>query len=353
MTPFYPLSTDQQLASHIKQEIANGTLHGTLPGAKQIASTLGVSSRTVNGAVKQLESEGWIKNQGSRRRYLITEPRNPKPRSLTVTILMMEDEDAVHPCVLDTRDHLIKEGHIVNFSSKTLTDLNMNITKVKQMVKRTETDAWIVMAGTSEILEWFTRQPIPAFALFGRFRDLTIAGAKPNLPPVFAEVVNKFVERGHQRICLLAHSTRRIPEPGATERAFLKELESNGIATGPYNLPNWEQTLDGFHRCLEELFRYTPPTALLIDDISYFVATLLFLTNKNIRVPEDVSVVCTKDSLNFEWCNPSVAHIRWPSLPIARQIVKWVNNQARGIEDNTQRFTKAEFVDGQTLGRAK
>ena len=52
----------------------------------------------------------------------------------------------------------------------------------------------------------------------------------------------------------------------------------------------------------------------------------------------------------FEWCRPPVAHIRWDYRPVVRRVVRWTNNVALGKDDRRQSFTKAEFVDGGTIG---
>ena len=87
------------------------------------------------------------------------------------------------------------------------------------------------------------------------------------------------------RIVLLCRRVRRLPAPGLSERAFLAELEAGGIHPGEYNLPDWEENNAGFQKCLDALFRLTPPTALIVDETPYFVAALQFLTRRGIRVP--------------------------------------------------------------------
>ena len=37
---------------------------------------------------------------------------------------------------------------------------------------------------------------------------------------------------------------------------------------------------------------------------------------------------------------------------VARRVKRWVNNVAHGKDDRRQSFTKAEFVDGGTVGPA-
>ncbi len=59
------------------------------------------------------------------------------------------------------------------------------------------------------------------------------------------------------------------------------------------------------------------------------------------------------DAPYFEWCRPSVAHIRWDSQPVVRRIVRWAANVSCGKKDIRQLHTKAEFVPGGTIGPAR
>ena len=184
-------------------------------------------------------------------------------------------------------------------------------------------------------------------------QGLPIAGTKPDKLPAFAAATRQLLGFGHRRIILLARQERRLPTPGRSERAFLEELEAHGIQTShPYNLPDWEESSEGFHRILDSLFGTTPPTALIIEEVSLFFAAQQFLLHRGLRVPEDVSLVCTDGDPHFSWCKPSIAHIHWDSAPVVRRIVRWAANVSRGNDDRRQTYTKAEFIEGGTVGPA-
>ena len=93
--------------------------------------------------------------------------------------------------------------------------------------------------------------------------------------------------------------------------------------------------------------------ALLVDEAPFFVDTQQFLTRRGVRVPEDVSLVCTDADPAFEWCWPTVAHIRWDNRPVVRRILNWASNVSRGKKDKRQTVTAAEFVSGGTIGPAR
>ena len=250
-------------------------------------------------------------------------------------------------------DKLGAAGHGVFFAPKTLTEMGMKVSRVRRMVESTEADAWLVGAASHEVLEWFSTQPTPAFAFFGRMEGLPIAGTKPDKPPAVADATRQLIDLGHRRIVVLGRGSRRIPGPGRFERAFLNELESHGIPTGDYNLPHWDETVDGYEQMLTSLFSATPPTALIIDETPMFVAAQQFLGNRGIRVPQDVSMICTDGNPAFSLCKQAVAHFHWDYRPVVRRIVSWVGNVARGKDDRRQSFTKAEFIKGGKIGPAR
>ena len=211
----------------------------------------------------------------------------------------------------------------------------------------------MVNAASREVLEWFAGQPLPVFALFGRRGGLPIAGIGPDKLPALAEAARVLIARGHRRIVLLTRRRRRLPTPGMVERGFLSELEAAGIPIGDYNLPDWEDSIEGFHARLHALFRLTPPTALILDEAPFVTAALQFCSSQHLRVPEDVSMICADPDPNFDWCQPSVAHIRWQSGLLVRRIVRWAANVSHGKRDLRQTLIKAEFIDGGTVGPAK
>ncbi|MFT5881755.1 MAG: DNA-binding LacI/PurR family transcriptional regulator [Crocinitomicaceae bacterium] len=182
---------------------------------------------------------------------------------------------------------------------------------------------------------------------------LPIAGVKPGKPIPLADATLQLIDLGHRRISLLAQSARRLPEPGRLERTFLDFLESEGISTSPYNLPDWDDSTEGFYQALDALFTSMPPTALIPDEAPLLIAAQQFLANRGLRAPEDVSLICTDNDPHFSWCTPAIAHIDWDSRPVIRRVVNWADNISRGKKDIRQSFTSAEFIEGGTIGPAK
>lgn len=346
------LSAVEQVAAFLREELSRGRWGGFLPGVDRLAPELGVSRKTLEAALRQLEAEGLLTRNGARRKRSIALQGCQTRPALRVAILLSEAADRHLDYMVELQHELARVGHSASFAAGTMVECGMNVKRISRIVEKTGADAWVVGGGTREVLQWFQGRGLPVCALFGRRRGLPIAGVGPEKPPAYALVTRTLIGLGHRRIVLIARRMRRLPEPGTSERAFLNELAVHNILSGPYHLPDWEESIDGFHAGLEALFRVTPPTALIIQEAAFFAATQQFLGGRGLRVPEDVSLVCTDADPTFAWCKPSVAHIRWDSRPVVRRIVRWAANVSSGKPDLRQTLTPAEFVLGGTIGTA-
>ena len=321
-------------------------------GVPALAEELGVDRKTAALALAHLEDEGLLVGQGPGRPRRIVLSADHAPSTLRVAMLLYEPSDQSLDYIIDCQRKLEAAGHTVFYAPSSLTEIKMDVKRLARMVKKTEADAWVVGAGSHEVLQWFIEQKTPVFARFGRRRALKIAGISPDKIPAIVEATRRLIELGHQRIVLLS-SLLNVSEPGAAGTAFLDALSAGGITAGSYNLPGWEGGIEGLYAYLDSSFQRTPPTALIVSSSSSYFATLHFLLNQNIQMPQDCSLVCTDDDLYFKQCRPSVAHIRWSRRPVVSRIVRWVNNVSQGKEDTRQTLIKAEFVEGGTIGPAK
>ena len=344
------LSAVEQVAEHVKKGLLAGVWRGEMPGVVALAGELGVNHKTVEAALSLLEREGVLVGQGARRPRRIEPEFEPVGRSLRIGLLVHKAADLRSGLALELRHMLHESGHISFVPKHNMAELALDVAKVSAMVARHPADAWVVCAGSYGVLEWISRQEFPAFALFGRFRRLPIAAAAPDKTAAYVAAVNSLVRLGHRRIVLLSRPQHRQPVPSRAVQTFLDALALEGIRVSDYHNPIWENTCEGFQRCLESLFRATPPSALMVQEPALLGAVQQFLQARGIRVPRDVSLVCTDPDPTFAWRIPTAAHIHWDSGPITRRIARWVDQVALGKNDRRQLLSKAEFVPGGTIG---
>jgi DNA-binding LacI/PurR family transcriptional regulator len=260
---------------HLREEIFSGRWGETIPGAPTLAKELEVDRKAVITALLRLEEEGLLVAQGAGRKRRIVLPHGRKAvASIKIAILDYNDLDRQQDYMIHLQQRLTEAGHHAFFHTQTLIKLGMKVSRIRQMVKSDEADAWVVGSASSEVLQWFSKQPAPVFALFGRMSGLPIAGTKPDKAAPYADATRQLISLGHRRISLLAQSARRLPEPGHLESLFLKELESHGIQTSTYNLPDWDDSTEGFHQVLDTLFSIKRSVPLLITQTFFSIKGL-------------------------------------------------------------------------------
>jgi DNA-binding transcriptional regulator YhcF (GntR family) len=344
-------SVTGQAVEILKDGMLTGRWKNTLPGRLLLAEELGVSEMTIEEAMRRLAKDGLLKAQGPGKRRLIILPEGKEmQRDLLIRILAYESVDRGSGLLIDLVEKLNKAGFRADYAPKSMLDLGMDVKRVARMVNQNPADAWIVVAGSRHVLDWFNEQAMTVYAYFGQQSDISIAGCSGRRD--IESQVRCLVELGHRRIVLLAREEHIKPVPSSTAQNFIKALKNVGIEPGSYNLPEWGYRPEGLYRCLESLFKVTPPSALFVEEPGMLMAVRDYLSEHGMIVPRDVSLICNEQNPLFSWCNPPLAHYSFNLNSLNRRVVRWAKQIALGKDDRRQIFITAKFVDGGTIGPA-
>ncbi|MCH7225624.1 substrate-binding domain-containing protein [Haloferula sp. A504] len=344
MSAFRVLSPARQLAAHLREEILRGGWTGRLPGARQFARDLDVSQRLIRDALRLLEEDGILVNQGHRRGRRIAIPRNADAPGSTVGLFPYEAADRSSYEMVEVQHRLMDAGHSVTIPNRSLTRLGMDVKRISRVVGQAKADAWVLWTASREVLEWFIGRNTPILAYAGQLTlEMPIASVAPDFEQAITAATRRLVELGHRRIVLLTRA-------GAKPAYFLDELKAHGISTGPYNIPDCGPGPEEFRRCLDSLLAVTPPTALLIDELHTFHAAHDHLARRGFIAPERISLVCLDFHPSFELWDRPLAHVRWDIDALVRRMTRWVDNVSRGREDRRRTKVETTFVEGGTIG---
>ena len=347
--------TIRSITNQAVEILRNGMLQGrwkdTLPGRERLAEELGISHQTIEGAMRRLAKEGLLISQGPGKRRRIVLPEGGKTRRhLHVRILVYESVDRGAPDIIDLLERINKLGFTAGIAPKSLLELGMDVKRVARMVQQNQADAWIVVAGSRQVLEWFDAQGLPVYGYFGIKSELPIAGCgvRRDIQPY----IRKLVGLGHRRIVMLLREENLKPKPALLAQQFLEALASEGITPSSYHLPEWGFQPEKLRERLDSLFKISPPTALIAGEDCILTAVRDHLSRRGIIAPRDVSLICLGQNPHFSWCDPLVAHFVWDFKSLNRSVERWVKNLAIGKEDRHQKFITAEFIEGGSIGPA-
>lgn len=325
-----------------------------MPGSNRLAAELGVGKETMEAALRQLENEDLLIPQGRRRGRKIQLPEGPAgDRKLRIAILLSHPSEKYLNYMVELRHELDRAGHRPIYANVSKHEAQMNTKEIGRTVGKTEAQAWIIVNGSREALEWFSQYEKPSFALFGRSHGLPFASVSPDKRESMAALMEELQRHGHSRIVFLTRPSGQAPGTGSPEQVFLDSLTARGIPPSSYNLPVWEESAEGYHARLESLFRVTPPTALILDETMLFVAAQQFLLSQKLRVPEDISLACTNNDPVYQWCKPELSRIAWDTATVVKRVKAWANSVAHGKKDLRQNLIPSTFIQGETIGPAR
>ena len=350
--PFQVRSTSEQVAEFLRDRIKSGQLDGHMPGVHVLAKELGIHHTTAAEALGQLEREGYLKGEGAGKKRKILIPGTAEGVRLRVGLLFYEPEDIGTQFINELRHRLDHAGHVSVVADKSLVELHFEVKRLANVVRKTKADVWIVVAASREVQEWFVKQKIPVFALFGYAQTEGVARTGPMKGPQLRGIIQRLVQLNHQRIVLLIAEQLHRSHPGSMIQSYLDELKQQGLPAGSYNLPYWNHEKGSLQNCLQGLFQVTPPTALIMDDPMLVPAVLQFLNQRKLTIPGDVSLICLDGAPSFKWMEPPLYRLEADIQISIRHAVNWVNRVAKGKGDCRKHDTKAKLIEGGTIGPA-
>jgi DNA-binding LacI/PurR family transcriptional regulator len=349
----------EQTVLYLIRELQGGRWSHQLPGVDRLARELEISREVVRKAILELEHRNLLVSRGLGRAR-IYQPRaheETEKRAMRVMILLYErmesDSGNTQKLLLMLRHRLEMSGHHAQFSLKSQRDLGLSLARITRYVESMDVDAWVVMGGSKELLQWFSTYRIPAIAVGGRLKGLPIAGASRNPLTAFRQVFRDLISLGHRRIVILSPSVRRKPTLSLIESSLCEEMEAAGIPFGDYNIPEWSSDPEGLEGMLQKLFLVTPPTAIQISEPNAVITVLAFLARHSLRVPDDVTVIAEIMDNTLSWHRPRIAHYTVDYPFIVRRVDRWVNNVGLGVADLRQAASVASFDRGESVAGPK
>lgn len=349
----------EQTVLYLMGELASGRWKHQVPGIDRLARELEISREVMRKAIYELERRQILVSRGPGRARVYQERgrQSTEKRQLRVVILLYEPMDYASGNTQNLlqmlRHRLEISGHYTQFSWKSQRDLGESLSRISKYVESVEADAWVVMGGSMELLDWFSRYRVPAIAVGGRLKGLPIAGSSRNALPAFRQVFRDLIALGHRRIVILSTNVRRRPTLSLIETSLKEEMEAAGIPFGDYNIPEWDFHPEGLEAALEKLFQFTPPSAIQVSEPSAVVTLLAFLARRGLRVPLDVTVIAEIMDNTLLWHRPRIAHYTVDYPFIVRRVDRWLKLVAQGIPDQRQAACLAQFDAAESVAAAK
>ncbi len=183
----------------------------------------------------------------------------------------------------------------------------------------------------------------------------------PSIPCFYTPFASLFIpaferawEAGHRRIAL---PTVVMSEKKYEQIAGELELHYPGGVDSfsrRFNLPAVPSTtVEDYHAVLREIFRYTPPSCIILSDLSHYLAASSFLQKERLCIPDDVSVILLSYNPLFVDILPSLAYFIQYHPDTVIQACHALQDQMDGLRSHEQVLLAPVWVAGDSLGAPK
>jgi GntR family transcriptional regulator of arabinose operon len=339
-TPLY-----LQLSEKIRERIAEGYWKPgeRLPTYKGMAEIHGVSKITVNQAMDQLVREGLIvRTQGSG--TYVADPARPKSglrrvpagrnsapvSTCNIGLFALDRETdgwewtdffheplrlAIHEAISCAGGRLLPEPILWNFLESALQN-HVDGVLLSQISAEPE-----ILAR----LEQLSDAGVPYVVVGGTYEDKTLPSVGVDNRAGMELAIQHLVERGHRRIAMVSLNLDGI-DHRERWRAFQQSMATRDISIDLRLLLlhgrvfKYNDMLDVVRRWFDS--GLPPHTAIIASSGMEGMATMRVLSERGIRVPDDVSLVSFDDSSAAALHNPPVTVVRQPLMELGRRSVE-------------------------------
>jgi DNA-binding LacI/PurR family transcriptional regulator len=341
-----------QIASAMKEAMANGLWTEVLPSERRLSEMFEVSRPTVRAAVRELARAGLIK-QRLRRNNTIACGATPVTRSRLVLVVTTEPLSRLAPesyygiCELMT--HLIKHGFTTEvFVCKGRDETQCD--KLRSFVRTNQVFCCLLVSVGSTLQNWCAQQNIPALVL--GHTTSRLPSYDIDYRAVSRHASQLLVNNGHRRLALVVGSSQGGDLASAV--GFLEGAQ-NGVHGQEVDatVVRHNGTSSGIEAKLRVLFRSaSPPTALFVAKAQDAIVVLVSLLRQRIAVPQTVSIIARDQDPVLSAVSPRIAHYYFDQGAFSSTLTQlMLRMTTRGTLPPKPYLLFPKFLPGDTVGR--
>jgi DNA-binding LacI/PurR family transcriptional regulator len=348
-----------QVVAVLRESLDKREWGDRLPGQRFLSQRLQVSRPTLRRALVILREEGYLRTEHGRgTRVVSAAGRAPRPAAAKLIGLL--SPRPLHELsyfslflICDLQRRLLDAGYRLEIHTEARLHQKRPFKSLEALVRQTRAAGWILHVSTPEIQHWFSDRGLPA--VVSKMRHLGV-----RLPAVDFDYAAMGRHAGHE-LCRLGHrrlgfitSREQAAGPQELEAGFRGSVRGLPPETVTLQAVDQDGTAHSIQNALSRLLASkTRPTGLLVAGAATAITALNVLNAAGLRLPRDISLVCSADDPMLEFCLPRVAHYRVNWELYGRKLTAKIL-QTIAAPSALPRLTRLmpDFIRGETLGPA-
>ncbi len=306
-------SRHHELKTQLLHEITCSGLNARLPSETTLARQFGVCRATMNKVMVELEREGYVVRRPGKGTFV-----SPRDKTVESNVAQMGNctvliafpdffSYALWQCVHHAEMIALKRNiRLINFKMQAETDYAV----LFDVIRRTPDLAGVMMLPPASELPRPVLRELDALGipcvLQIPLEDVTVYR---NLCTIDWDHfksgylrMKALLSCGHRKIGFIGNEPKRF---AATDRGIRNAMQEYGmrrreLLQSEIQATNWEDSAEiGYRQTLELLTRHPEITALLVDTFPGAYGALRALYTRNLRCPDDISLVTAMDLMNY------------------------------------------------------
>ncbi|WP_419881974.1 LacI family DNA-binding transcriptional regulator [Peribacillus sp. B-H-3] len=200
-----------------------------------------------------------------------------------------------------------------------------------QMLRAKQVDGIIIFptGDNLDLYQLMIQDEFPIVFMDRTIEDLDIATVLLDNHLAAKLAVDHFMEKGYDRIAILTSSIIRNITPRLERiEGYKAALESHGVKFRNEYIKTADQAM--ISTALEELFSLDlPPAALLAGNDIVLDETLKYISDRGLRIPEDVAVIGIDEVSYSSFFTPPITSVSQPVNEMAKQAVDLLLDQMK------------------------
>lgn len=345
----------ERVAGTLTAEITAGRWKDLLPQERTLAGDCGVSRNTLRAALQRLRNQGLVtavRGQGYRITGAASIGGRSAPTVNTVVLLAPDPLPRLRPAL----GLLIDELRVLLFKQGLLLEMHDgehyrsgSPRLLAKLVARHPAVCWILMRANERAQRWFVEERIPCLVSGSVFPGIDLPSIDLDLRAVGAHAAGRLLGLGHRRLLLMMEGNSA--GMGVCESGFREAVEKSPGASVTAIMHSSD--VDDVRGVLiKQMARRPRPTGILVTNSYFYLTVSGVLHQLGLRVPQDVSLICTDSDHFLPYMVPRASHYEFSHQVFARKIAQKVGRIASG-EPLPRAHTRLvpAFAAGGSLGR--
>jgi len=342
-----------QVAARLRQEMDRGTWIERLPAERTLVVNLRVSRKTLRKALAELRREGRLGPAGRLGRRIARAGDRGAPGPVhSVGLLTPEPLEQLRPYTAmwidGLRSMLFERGlRLATFSGPAYFSQNPGAA-LARLVGQSPQACWILMRSNSRAQRWFHANGAPCVVAGSCHEGIPLPSVDLDYNAVCRHAAGALHRLGHRRIAFLNRLSRRAGDIEG-EGGFREGAAAVGAEAV---IVRHDGKVEGAGQQLGRLFRWNPPTGLLVNNPGFYLTTVAFLAERGLRVGRDVSLISHDNDDYLAYLRPTPARYSFNPYVYARRLQSMLLQMMAGqtIRPLAQRIAP-ECLPGDSLAR--